>query len=104
MAPLRDALAPGSIIVISHVANLPDDPRHAGREDATCQAANVCQELGAPVTLRTPTQIADLFTGLDLVDPSLVAVHQWRPGREHPGPPVPVLVGIGEVPETRKTS
>ena len=30
-------------------------------------------------TLRTREQVARFFTGLDLVEPGLVQVHQWRP-------------------------
>ena len=104
VAALREVLAPGSYVVISHVADLPDDPHQpAGRAEATRQAAQIYQELAAPFTLRTRDQIAGLFTGLDLVDPGLVPVHRWRPGRGRPGQPVPVLAGIGRVPETRRT-
>ena len=30
-------------------------------------------------TLRTREQVARFFTGLELVEPGLVQVHQWRP-------------------------
>jgi SAM-dependent methyltransferase len=103
VASLRDALAPASYLVVSHVADLPDEPHLAGREEATREAAKTYQELAAPFTLRTRDQIAALFTGLDLVAPGLVPVHRWRPGRGRPGPPVPVLAGIGGVPDTRRT-
>ncbi len=32
-----------------------------------------------PVTLRSQAQIARFFDGLELLEPGLVQVHQWRP-------------------------
>jgi SAM-dependent methyltransferase len=96
----RDALVPGSFVVISHVADLPDAPHSAEREQATRDAARLYQELAGPFTLRSPTEIAALFAGLELVEPGLVGVHEWRPRRGRPGPPVPVLGGIGRVPQS----
>ena len=100
VAVFRDALVPGSFVVISHVADLPDAPQSAERAQATREAARLYQELAGPFALRTPIEIAALFAGLDLVDPGLVGVHEWRPRRDRPGPPVPVLGGIGRVPES----
>jgi hypothetical protein len=95
----RDALVPGSFVVISHVADLPGSPRSAERVQATREAARLYQELAGPFTLRSRSEIAALFAGLDLVEPGLVGVHEWRPRRDRPGPPVPVLGGIGRVPD-----
>jgi hypothetical protein len=36
-----------------------------------------------PYRLRTPEQIRGFFTGLDLVEPGLVAPHTWRPDRDN---------------------
>lgn len=99
VATFRDALAPGSFVAISHVADLPDRHQPAERADATREAARVYEELAGPFTLRTPDEIAALFAGMDLVEPGLVGVNQWRPRRGRPGPPVPVLAGIGRIPE-----
>ena len=100
VAAFRDALVPGSFVVISHVADLPDTPHATERAQATREAAQLYQELAGPFTLRSPSEIAALFTGLELVDPGLVGVHEWRPRRDRPGPPVPVLAGIGRVPQS----
>jgi hypothetical protein len=35
--------------------------------------------VATPQTLRTREQVARFFTGLDLVEPGLLQVHQWRP-------------------------
>ena len=37
------------------------------------------ERVATPQTLRTREQVARFFTGLELVDPGLVQVHQWRP-------------------------
>jgi S-adenosyl methyltransferase len=37
------------------------------------------ERVATPQTLRTREQVARFFTGLDLVEPGLVQVHQWRP-------------------------
>jgi hypothetical protein len=37
------------------------------------------ERVSTPQTLRTREQVARFFTGLDLVEPGLVQVHQWRP-------------------------
>lgn len=93
----RDALTPGSYLAVSHVADLPDSGEHPGRAAATREAAELYDALVVPFTLRTPEQISDLFTGFDLVPPGIVPAHRWRPNRRRPGPPTPVLVGVGRL-------
>jgi SAM-dependent methyltransferase len=108
VAAFRDALAPGSHVVISHVAAIPDDGAGPARAAATREAVGVYEELAAPFALRTPEQITALFTGLHLVDPGVVPVHLWKPARGRPGPAVPVLGGVGylgaPVPGTAQTA
>jgi SAM-dependent methyltransferase len=98
VAAFRDALAPGSYIAISHVADLPDEGGPA-RAAATREAVGLYEEMAAPFVLRTPERITGLFAGLQLVDPGVVPVHLWQPARGRPGPAVPVLAGIGRVME-----
>jgi SAM-dependent methyltransferase len=98
VAVFRDALAPGSYIAISHVADLPDEGGPA-RAAATREAVGLYEEMAAPFVLRTPERITGLFTGLQLVDPGVVPVHLWQPARGRPGPAVPVLGGVGRVTE-----
>lgn len=38
------------------------------------------ERVATPQTLRAREQVARFFTGLELVEPGLVQVHQWRPG------------------------
>jgi SAM-dependent methyltransferase len=97
VAAFRDALAPGSHIAISHVAELPDDGTGPARAAATREAVGVYEELAAPFVLRTPEQVTGLFAGLQLVGPGVVPVQLWQPARGRPGPAVPVLGGVGHV-------
>ena len=47
------------------------------------------------VQFRTRGQILDLFGGLDLVEPGLVPVAQWRPDASAPDDPVLALACAG---------
>jgi SAM-dependent methyltransferase len=72
VAELRDALAPGSYVVISH-----------GTTDG--QAPHVAEAMGhynqttAAFQPRSRAEIMAFFDGLEMVDPGLVPVPQWRP-------------------------
>jgi hypothetical protein len=37
------------------------------------------QNVATPQTLRTRDEVARFFTGLELIPPGLVQVHQWHP-------------------------
>jgi hypothetical protein len=69
---LRDAVPPGSYLVISHPAS---DIHATAIRTATTLANAVLAE---PVTLRSHTEVAGFFAGWDLVPPGLVQVHRWR--------------------------
>jgi hypothetical protein len=99
VAAFRDVMVPGSHVVISHVADLPDGHQPQGRAAATREAVSIYTDLTTSFTLRTRDEVARLFAGFDLVDPGLVGAHEWRPRRGRPGPPVPVLAGIGALPD-----
>jgi S-adenosyl methyltransferase len=68
VARLRAAMAPGSHLVISHVADHPD-------LSAVCDAYR--EELGRG-TPRGFERIAEFFRGLEMVDPGLVHIPRWR--------------------------
>jgi SAM-dependent methyltransferase len=73
---LISALAPGSYLVISHVATetfLPDGLPAADREDV------YRQRTATPGTVRTQAEVERFFAGLELVDPGVVQVAHWRP-------------------------
>jgi SAM-dependent methyltransferase len=73
MRTLLDALPPGSYLVATHVT--PEhDPEGVMGLERTYQAA------GVPAQSRVVDDFAGLaFGGLDLVDPGLVLVSEWRP-------------------------
>lgn len=98
VARLRDALAPGSFLVISHVEMLP------GQMDGTTPQTDASRELGearrrmsqdAPV--RSHKQIAAFFGDLPLVEPGLTEVWQWRPDGDLVVNPSNVMTVIGGV-------
>jgi len=72
VARLMAAMPPGSYLTISHPA--------IDIHQSQANAQRVYNErVATPQTLRTREQVARFFTGLELVDPGLVQVHQWRP-------------------------
>jgi hypothetical protein len=80
MRTLLDALPSGSYLVASHVTPEHDPEGVIGLE-RTYQAA------GVPAQTRVVDDFADLaFTGLELVDPGLTLVSEWRPDSTGPRP------------------
>jgi S-adenosyl methyltransferase len=73
---LLDAAAPGSFLVLSHMANdiLSEEEAAFAREYNKRSSAKVAQ--------RNREEVARFFTGLDLVEPGVVPVSKWRPRSE----------------------
>jgi len=77
VATLVDAVPPGSYLALTHLASDLLD------QEATDGLAGVQgQMMRKQFTSRDREQVARFFTGLDLVDPGLVRVEEWRPGPE----------------------
>jgi len=77
---LLDALPPGSYLVASHVTNEHDPDMLAG-------AGRAYQERGLIGQIRTSDEFANLaFRGLEMVDPGVVLVSDWRPQGAGPLP------------------
>jgi S-adenosyl methyltransferase len=78
----RSRLAPGSVHALSHVTGDHDTTELTAAEDEYRATAN-------PGLLRTREQVAALLDGLELVEPGIVDVTEWRPedmiGRQHRG-------------------
>ena len=72
MTQLRDPLAPGSYVAISHSTA----DRHT---EAARAVEQVTKQTTTPTTLRSRSEIMQFFTELDLVEPGVVWVSQWRP-------------------------
>ncbi|MGH3320550.1 MAG: SAM-dependent methyltransferase [Streptosporangiaceae bacterium] len=71
VATIREAIAPGSYLAISHMTALV--------EEKATQVTNVYEQATSSATVRSREQIQRLLTGFDLVDPGLVALQDWRP-------------------------
>jgi len=70
---LVDAVVPGSYVVISHAASDLDT-------EAMISMTNRLNELMAQQAVpRTHREVAAFFAGLDLVEPGLVRIPEWRP-------------------------
>ncbi|MFY1699052.1 MULTISPECIES: SAM-dependent methyltransferase [unclassified Solwaraspora] len=70
---VRDALAPGSYLVLSQAS---DD----GRSDAERREADqIYRRTDNPLNVRSRAALTGLFAGFDLVEPGVVWVPQWRP-------------------------
>lgn len=69
---LLEPLASGSYLVISHVTG---DYDPAGSD----KAAELYKAKGVPLALRSREQVGQFFDGLELVDPGVSLVAEWRP-------------------------
>jgi len=74
VARMRDALVPGSYLVISHIGRelLPD-------QAAAERAMKVYERASEPILPRPRDRIIGFFGDFELVEPGLVPKHQWRP-------------------------
>jgi S-adenosyl methyltransferase len=74
VACLRDAVAPGSYLTVSHIGTdfFPD-------KSALAEAVAVYEKASERVWPRSRDQILSFFDGFELLEPGLVPKHQWRP-------------------------
>ena len=74
VAQLRDAIAPGSYLALSHIGSdfFPD-------KQAMARAVAVYEKASERVWPRGRDEILGLFDGFDLLEPGLVPKHEWRP-------------------------
>jgi SAM-dependent methyltransferase len=93
LATLRDALAPGSHLVICHACR----DANPGMADAAETAYQ--SRVAGQLRLRTREEIAGLFDGFGLIEPGLVWLPEWRPDSPADVPENPqqywALVGVG---------
>jgi len=93
VATLRDALAPGSYLVLAHAT---DESR-----PAVAQAAETVynRSVSTDIHMRSRAEILRFFDGFGVVGPGLVYIPQWRPDRGGELPENPSrygnLVGAG---------
>jgi hypothetical protein len=93
VATLRDALAPGSYLVLAHGTD-------AARPRVAQAAERVYnRSVTTNIHMRSHADVLRFFDGFDLVDPGLVYIPEWRPDSPDDVPEDPskfwVLVGVG---------
>lgn len=90
VSQLLGALAPGSHLVIAHpAADIATGP--AGEAERRYN-----QHAAVPVSLRTHAQVCRFFSGLDLLEPGVVPVDQWRPPLDiQPRKDLAIYGGVG---------
>lgn len=71
VAALRDALPPGSLLVLTHLTD--DGPAGAGA------ITEVYRRGGATLVTRNAAEVARFFEGFELVEPGVVPLPDWRP-------------------------
>lgn len=91
-AALRWRMVPGSYLVISHA--MIDE----ASKDVLSVIADTHQGPASPPVPRTVEEISEFFAGLDLVEPGLVDVSQWRPDEQEAPTKVRFLAGVGRKP------
>jgi SAM-dependent methyltransferase len=93
VAALRDALAPGSYLVLAH-----------GTSEGMPVVAEAVEKVynrsvSTDLHIRSRAEILRFFDGFELVEPGLVFIPEWRPGSPADVPPDPAsfgnLVGVG---------
>ncbi|TDC86602.1 SAM-dependent methyltransferase [Actinomadura sp. 7K507] len=92
VARYRDATAPGSHLVVSHLTG---DLMAKARPEETARAEEIYRRTATPVHLRTHQETEDLFKGYGLVDPGLVWLTDWRPDEPVPDDSTVVRLGGG---------
>ncbi|MBO0803731.1 MAG: SAM-dependent methyltransferase [Nocardiopsaceae bacterium] len=80
MGHLRDALPPGSHITGTHATADCNSAEAAARIEA------VYATTPTPIYFRARADVARFFDGLDLVEPGLVTIDEWRPDPSDPAP------------------
>src|SRR3954447_14010571 len=76
VAQVRDRLAPGSHLVLSHASA-------EGRPEVAASHRELYSRTPTPMTMRSRCEIARFFDGFDIVQPGLVWLPLWRP--DNPG-------------------
>jgi hypothetical protein len=97
IATFRDHMVPGSYLVLSHASQ-------GERPDAAEEAARAWDSARSPVTLRAPSEIENLFTGFELIQPGLVTTTEWGTTEPAPTAQMLFLAAVGEVPEAEAFS
>jgi SAM-dependent methyltransferase len=86
VAALREAVAPGSYLLISHATA-------DGQPAEVIEAQRLSGRTATEIVLRSAAEIATYFDGFTMVEPGLVFIPQWRPDPQDPMDDHPERVG-----------
>ncbi|MFI6849316.1 SAM-dependent methyltransferase [Kitasatospora sp. NBC_00085] len=78
VARLRDALAPGSLLILSH------GTQDFMSAEAVAETTRVYSRASSPLVLRTRPEVQEFFGDFELADPGLVQLPLWRPQTDLP--------------------
>jgi DNA-binding HxlR family transcriptional regulator/SAM-dependent methyltransferase len=79
VSELVGALAPGSYLLISHVGSEQTRPSSEGFKAVSADYKRVTAN---QLTPRTRAEVERFFVGLELLEPGVVSMPEWRPGPE----------------------
>ncbi|MFD3694952.1 SAM-dependent methyltransferase [Streptomyces sp. NPDC058646] len=77
VAELRDALAPGSLLILTHASyeGIPLTKEEVGG------TVGVYRDIRNPLVMRSGEEVRGFFDGFELLEPGLVPMPNWRPDR-----------------------
>ncbi|SFI68324.1 S-adenosyl methyltransferase [Amycolatopsis sacchari] len=100
LAAYRDALAPGSLLVLSQMTN--ENPRSEDERQALADLVAYYEQTTNPGQLRTTAEFVRFFGDWDLLEPGLVYAPAWHPDEETVFASAPsesrVIGGVGRKP------
>ncbi|WP_326686641.1 MULTISPECIES: SAM-dependent methyltransferase [unclassified Streptomyces] len=92
IAELARALAPGSLLMISHGSG-----DCGPRRDGTSALRKVYESASSPLIPRSKDEIARFFEDFEMIDPGLVPIPRWRPDNPAEQEDATVLAGFAGV-------
>ncbi|MFE2722114.1 SAM-dependent methyltransferase [Kitasatospora sp. NPDC059327] len=78
VARLRDALAPGSLLILSH------GTQDFMTAEAVAETTRIYSRASSPLVLRAEEQVREFFGDFEFAEPGLVQLPLWRPRGELP--------------------
>lgn len=95
LAEVREAVAPGSYITITHGLQI-QETEFLYRQDG---ARDQFRRTPTSLHLRTPERIRDLLVGWDLVEPGIISITDWHPEPDDsPAPAVGMVAAVARKP------
>jgi hypothetical protein len=93
VAVFRDAMPPGSFLILSHAS-------HDVMPEESARARDMYRSASSPLVTRSYADVAAFFTGLDLVEPGVVPTARWRTVRSATATAMTadLLAGVGRKP------